>query len=106
GSFGASSGETLNVYMSRISGPLASNHGSSSIPLSKLMWRRLRSIEYGFETLASTGIYLRSEMQSFPHAPGIYYEIFSHSYSQSSMILVHRVLPCANKVSWLFSPPV
>src|SRR5947207_13921904 len=42
--------------MSRASGPLASNHGSSSIPLSKLMWRRLRSIEYGFETLASTAI--------------------------------------------------
>ena len=55
-SFGASSGATLNLYMPRISFVLASNHGSSKTPLSKLMWRRLRSVEYGFSALASTGI--------------------------------------------------
>src|SRR5437868_12014069 len=45
-----------------ISFELASNQGSSSTPLSKLMCKRLRSVEYGFSALASTEIlYMRSE---------------------------------------------
>lgn len=41
---GASSGATLSLYMSRAEGAVASNHVSSSMPASKLMWRRLRSM--------------------------------------------------------------
>jgi hypothetical protein len=35
---------------------VGSNHGSSRIPASYDMWRRFRSIEYGFLSEASTGI--------------------------------------------------
>ena len=44
--------------MSRAFSALASNHGSSRMPASKLMCRRLRSIEYGFFALACTGMLL------------------------------------------------
>ena len=49
---GACSGETDSLNMSAG----GSFHGSSRMPPSKLMCSRLRSIEYGFLAVASTGI--------------------------------------------------
>ncbi len=37
-----------------------SRHGSSRMPLSKLMWSRLRSELYGFSRVTGTGIRWRS----------------------------------------------
>ena len=69
-SSGASSGATLSLYIPRASSELASNQGSSSMPLSKLMWRRLRSIEYGLAALASTGNLLRRGVSDHLGAAG------------------------------------
>ena len=57
--FGANAvahGATDSLYISLFSGLVGSNQGSSKIPASYEICQRLRSIEYGFDALASTSI--------------------------------------------------
>ena len=53
---GASSGATESLNISLLAGANASIQGSSRMPASNEMWSRLRSIEYGFFSDASTGM--------------------------------------------------
>ena len=106
GSFGASSDETLSLYMSRASDPLASKQGSYSIPLSKLMWRTLRSIEYGFETLASTRILFSLAKAVISARPGNCLRNFSSHQGAITCSPGAGAAAVSSKRTWSFPFPV
>ena len=92
--------------MSRDSGALASNHGSSRMPLSKEMCRRLRSIEYGFFALAATGMPCFSAKAIISARPGNCCRNRSCRQGRSPRSPGARAAAVSSKRTWSLPLPV